>query len=675
MISGYKLMKLRYVLFAAVLFWAMQQNLTAQVSMCPLFTDNMVLQQKTDAPVWGTAAPGAEVSVQTSWNRKTYDVLAGEDGKWMVKVRTPKAGGPYSMTIKEAGGGQVVISNILIGEVWLCSGQSNMQMPVAGSWAKVLNCEQEVKDASAYPDIRLISVERKTSSRPEDDFSTYGDGWQICSSETIPEFSATAYFFGREIHVRKDVPVGLIHSSWGGTVIEAWMSVEALAGVKDLGGQAEMVSEWPEDRAVRRDRTLEARKAWDRMASAHDDLHAASTGFAYADLDDSSWNDMDLPGNIETVYPDYDGLVLVRRWVDIPEEWAGRQLVMHINGVDDSDVAYFNGVRIGRSEGWNRARNYQIPAETVKAGKAVVAIRITDTGGAGGVVGDDGSFYLQGPDGTRVSLAGKWKARKDDSLIKMPPRPVNMYDDPNWSTVLHNAMISPLVPYSIKGAIWYQGCSNDTRAYQYRDLMKLMIADWRSHWGYDFPFYITQLANYRKLQTSPVESAWAELREAQDMAARTVSNTGMAVTIDIGDPGDIHPRNKQEVGRRLALQALNKTYGMPVECSGPVYEGYEIDGDMIRVRFSSTAKGLAVKGERLEGFAIAGADRKFYWAEARVKGDCVEVSCKDVPRPLAVRYAWADNPLGNLYNTAGLPAAPFRTDDWIGVTYGNTTRY
>ena len=250
-----------------------------------------------------------------------------------------------------------------------------------------------------------------------------------------------------------------------------------------------------------------------------------------------------------------------------------------------------------------------------------------------------------------------------------------MYNEPYWSTVLYNAMINPLVPYAIKGAIWYQGCSNDTRAYQYQDLMPLMIADWRQQWGYDFPFYITQLANYTGRQTMPTESTWAELREAQLMAAKIVPNTGMAVTIDIGEANDIHPRNKQEVGRRLALQALDKTYGMQIESSGPMYEGYEVDGNTIRIRFSSTAKGLVVKGDKLEGFAVAGADHKFHWGEAKIVGNCVEVTCKDVSRPLAVRYAWAHNPLGNLYNTAGLPASPFRTDSWQGVTIGNTTRY
>lgn len=646
----------------------------AKVTMCPLFTDNMVMQQKSDAPVWGTAESGAKVKVTTSWNKASYTATAGEDGKWMVKVRTPKAGGPYSMTITENGADPITLKNILIGEVWLCSGQSNMQMPVSGNWAKVENHEQEVKNAK-YPNIRLISVERLTSSVPEDNFTTYGDGWMVCSPENIAEFSATAYFFGREVHKKTGIPVGLIHSSWGGTTIEAWMSKDALAGVKDLGGQAEMVSGWPATREERKAKSQGAVDAWNRLSNMIDDVCSQLDSFKEPTFDDSRWDNMKVPGNLENNYRGFDGHVLVRRSVDIPASWAGKAITMHIGGVDDKDFTYFNGQQIGSEMGWNKSRAYAIPAELVKEGKATVAIRIVDKSGNGGICGSDQAFYLEGPNGEKIQLAGQWKSKTDADYSGMPARPVNMYNEPYWSTVLYNAMIAPLVPYSIKGAIWYQGCSNDDRAYQYQDLMRLLIGDWRQQWGYDFPFYITQLANYTRLQTNPTESTWAELREAQSMAAKVVPNTGLAVTIDIGEANDIHPRNKQEVGRRLALQALNKTYGMSIECSGPVYESYEIDGNVIRLKFSSIAKGLVAKGGKLEGFTIAGADHKFHWAEAKIVGNCIEVSCKDVPRPLAVRYAWAHNPVGNLYNTAGLPASPFRTDAWQGITINKTSRY
>lgn len=647
---------------------------SAEIKMSPLFTDNMVMQQKSDAPVWGTAEPKAKVTVKTSWNKASYSATADEAGKWMVKVSTPKAGGPYSISITEQGAEPITIKNVLIGEVWICSGQSNMQMPVKGGWAKVNNCDEEVANAK-YPKMRLISVERLTSSKPEDNFTTYGNGWMECSPENVAEFSATAYFFGREIHKKRGVPVGLIHTSWGGTTIEAWMSKEALAGVKDLGSQAEMVSGWPATREERRAKSQGAVDAWNRLSNTFDDAFVQFSDFSEEKFDDSRWDNMKLPGNLERVYSGFDGHVLVRRTVDIPAAWAGKEIKMHIGGVDDKDFTYFNGTQIGGEQGWNKARVYTIAGNLVKEGKTTVAIRIMDKSGNGGISGNDQSFYLEGPDGSKISLAGNWKSKKDADYSCMPARPVNMYNEPYWSTVLYNSMIAPLVPYTIKGAIWYQGCSNEDRAYQYQDLMRLLIADWRDKWGYDFPFYITQLANYTKRQTQPTESTWAELREAQLMAARTVSNTGMAVTIDIGEAYDIHPRNKQEVGRRLALQALNKTYGMQVACSGPVYESYEIDGNVIRLKFSSVAGGLVVKGDKLEGFTIAGADHKFHWADAKIVGNCIEVSCKDVPKPLAVRYAWANNPLGNLFNTAGLPASPFRTDSWQGITISKTSRY
>jgi len=667
--------KLRAVILSFILSVAAIIPAAAEIKMNPLFTDNMVMQQKSDAPVWGKAAPGAKIKVTTSWNKKSYTAEADKDGKWMVKVRTPKAGGPYSMKISENGETPLIINNILIGEVWLCSGQSNMQMPVNGkTWNPVNNHEQELKDAAKHTKIRLLTVERTSSPVPEEDFNAYGDGWTVCSPENIAEFSAAAYFFGREIHLKRGVPVGLIHSSWGGTVIEAWMSKDALAGVKDLGTQAEMVSGWPADKKEREAKSTATLNAWNRLLSTYDDVYVQFDDFKDEKFDDTRWDNMKLPGNIEQKYNNFDGHVLLRKSIEIPASWAGKSITMHMGGVDDKDVTYFNGRKIGENSNWKKKIAYKVPAELVKAGKALIAIRIIDKAGNGGIVGTDPSFYLQGPDGSKISLAGDWKSKKDADYKSMPPRPI-IYTEKYWSTVLYNAMIHPLIPYCIKGAIWYQGCANVTRAYQYQDLMRLMIANWRELWGCNFPFYITQLANYTKRQTAPTESTWAELREAQSMAAKVVPNTGIAVTIDIGEANDIHPRNKQEVGRRLALQALNKTYGMNVVCSGPVYEGYEVDGNTIRIRFSSTNKGLVAKGDKLEGFTIAGADHKFHWADAKIVGNCVEVSCKDVPRPLAVRYAWAHNPLGNLYNGAGLPASPFRTDCWQGVTINNTTRY
>ena len=668
-------MKGKFLIVASMLLMGLVGlDMKAELRMSPLFTDNMVLQQKTDAPVWGTAAPGAEVSVYTSWNKAVYIAVADQKGDWSVKVKTPKAGGPYTMKVTEKGSDPVVLDNILIGEVWLCSGQSNMEMPVKG-WGQVLNYEQELKDAAKYPKIRFLEVQKAVSPVQKTEFTADADGWMVCSPETLEEFSSTAYFFGREVHLKKNVPVGLINTSWGGTIIESWMSREALTGVESLEEEAAWVATWPADEALRQDVSDAGLKDWNDLIAAFDKAYVnLDRDMCRCEYDDSSWETLEFPGVIEQVYPDLNGHVFVRKEVTIPQAWEGKAVKMHIEAVDDKDCTYFNGTLVAEGEGWTVERVYEIPAHLVKAGKAVVAMRIMDTASGGGINGKPETFYLEGPDGDRVSLAGTWKSKKLADYAVLPPKPLNMKNDPNWSTLLYNAMINPLVPYSIKGAIWYQGCSNEERAYQYRDLMTLMIEDWRNAWGYEFPFYITQLASYTDYQIVPCESSWAELREAQSLAARVTANTGIAVTIDIGDANDIHPKNKQEVGRRLALQALNKTYGMPVECSGPVYEGHEVSGNVIKIRFSSVGKGLVAKGGRLEGFAVAGADRKFYWADAKIVGDCVEVTCKDVDRPLAVRYAWANNPVGNLFNAAGLPASPFRTDDWQGLTVGKTVR-
>ena len=643
-------------------------ELTAKIKMSALFTDNMVLQQKTAAPVWGEASADSKVTVMPSWNRKSYDTIADSEGKWMVSVQTPKAGGPYELSISEDGSEPLVISNVLIGEVWLCSGQSNMEMPVGGVWGKVLDYEQELADAHKYTQIRLMTVEKHTSTLPEDDFEAVGSGWQTCTSESLDEFSATAYFFGKEIHRKKNVPVGLINTSWGGTVIEAWMSYSSLNGVKGLEEQAQLVKTAPTDKEVRKQQYNDAINKRLQNFADIDTRHCRQEGFAIPEYDDSGWGKMKMPGYIESVYRDLDGHVLVRNTVRIPDSWEGKPVTIHIAAIDDNDITYFNGVKVGQTAGWNLPRSYEVPAEYVKAGEAVIAIRIIDVTGGGGITGEDDTFYIEGPMGERLSLTGVWNSKKGADYNEFSPAPLNLYDNPNVTNVLYNAMINPLVPYSIKGAIWYQGCSNEYRAYQYRDLMRLMICDWRTKWGYDFPFFITQLANFRERQSVPVESEWAELREAQSMAAKVVSGVGIAVTSDIGEAYDIHPKNKQEVGRRLALQALNKAYGENVVCSGPVYEGYEICGNIIKIRFSSLAQGLVCHGDALEGFSIAGADHVFHWAEAKIVGDTVEVTCKDVAMPLAVRYAWAANPLGNLYNTEGLPASSFRTDDWPGVT-------
>ena len=653
---------------------AMTLPMSAKVQLNPLFTDNMVLQQQSRVPVWGKSDCGGKIVVTTSWNGKSYDTQADSNGRWRVDVSTPKAGGPYKVTISD--GDVTTLNNVLIGEVWLCSGQSNMEMSVRES----KNFEQERIEADRYTNIRLLTVEKATSTEKCDNFKAVDGGWQVCSSATIADFSAAGYFFGRDIHKYRNVPVGLIDSSWGGTSIEVWTSAESLAQVPEYRDQIAMISTLPATSEERQQRYVDDLAAWEKMLRERDKGYVDGIAeWAKCDFDDTAWRKMDMPGMVQEKGEKYfSGIMWLRKVVEIPAEWAGENLILNMGSVDDNDVTYFNGEMIGRTEGWMAPRRYIIPAANVKAGKAVIAVRLMDTGGLGGIGGGAESLRLECEGKGTISLAGDWSYCESLNLRDVPAMPVNTSFWP-MPTFLYNAMISPLLPYTIKGAIWYQGEANVDKAYLYSDLMKLMIQDWRKSWNSDFSFYMVQLANFTPLQTTPGESTWAELRESQTEAL-SLDGTGMAVIIDIGEANDIHPKNKQEVGRRLALAARAKTYGEKVEYMGPMYSGYQIEGNKIRIYFHGTKGGLMASnyaaiasgeknsGEELKGFTIAGPDRQFHWAKARIEGNSVVVWSDEVPMPQAVRYAWADNPIANLYNGIGLPASPFRTDKWNGIT-------
>ena len=640
----------------------------------PLFTDNMVFQQQADAPIWGLAKPGKKVTVSTSWNNSTVITTADAEGRWRTSLRTPEAGGPYTVTVND--GQRLVLRNVMVGEVWLCSGQSNMEMPIDG-WGRVLNYEQEKQEANQYPDIRLLQVSRQTSPQPLTDLQTnLGGGWQVCSAQSVKEFSATAYFFGRNIHQTQHVAVGLIDASWGGTFIEPWTSSEALRLHPDMQEALDALSLVPADKSERERLYADRLAAWKQRVMSLDPGFddALQPRWAAATFDgDAAWPTMTIPVEWEKAGLDnYDGAVWLRRTVDLPASWAGRSVTLSLGPlVDDIDHTFFNGELVGQTDAYGQQRLYTIPARQVKGGRAVIAMHIVDTGGGGGLYSAADQLYLECR-GERIALGGPWRYQPTVALAQVQPVPVNDSSTPNLVSVLFNAMINPLVGFAIRGAIWYQGCNNEHKGYQYRELLPLMIRDWRARWGYDFPFYIVQLANYKQLQTEPGDDEWAEVREAQAMAARHVEHSGLACLIDIGEAGDIHPKNKQEVGRRLGLIARAKTYGeQGLEYSGPLYEGYQIEGQAIRIAFSH-ARGLrTADGGPLRGFAIAGSDHRWHWAQARIDGQSVVVTCPDVKAPVAVRYAWHVNPICNLQNADGLPCVPFRTDDWPGLSIGN----
>lgn len=646
----------------------------AQVKLCPVFSDNMVMQQQTDsAPIWGESKPNRTVTITTSWDNRQYTVDADASGRWKTAVKTPSAGGPYTVTISDGSKKKTILRNVMIGEVWVCSGQSNMEMPIEG-WGHVRDWEKEKADAANYPNIRLLLAKRVTAGRPISNLTVEQGGWQVCSPQSVAEFSATAYFFGRDINTYRNVPVGLIDTSWGGTIIEAWMSLDAFKGIPNQEKNVKAVENLPATEAERLSLFATQYEEWLRTVEKKDPGFSNGTAvFSTTSTDDSSWQTYRMP-QLNTVSGTVNALWWARKVIDIPQKWEGKDLTVTLGTVDDNDITYFNGERIGSTIGCTENRTYSIPARLVKAGKAVLAVRVHDTGGLTGISCDEQKFCISTKNGKEsISLAGDWKIKHALNGSELTAMPVNTATTANVHTFLYNAMIHPIIPFAIKGAIWYQGESNADQAYQYRELMPMLINNWRTKWGYDFPFGIVQLANYMKRQDKPQESVWAELREAQLNTRLHLDKVGMATIIDIGEADDIHPKNKQDVGHRLALWARATVYGEKIDYEGPLYRSFKTEGSTVRISFTrNTARNLRTSnGGALKGFAVAGADHVWHWADARIDGTTVVVSSPDVPLPLAVRYAWADNPECNLTNDSGLPASPFRTDDWQGASYGN----
>ena len=669
----------------AVLAFFLCAALRAEVKLAPLFTDNMVLQQNADVRFWGTARAGARVTLLTSWDKARYVAPVAKDGSWSLSLHTPSWGGPYTVSVSDGKGAPVVLENVLIGDVWLCGGQSNMEMAIENN---VTGMARTLAEASSHTGVRIFHVNNTTALEPSSVLNVRHGGWNTCDENTIRDFSAAGYYFGIELNEKLGVPIGLIESCWGGTLAEAWTSAGSLETMPYFRDAVKRISELPSS-AAERDALFRADvERWEKEVRAKDP--GFKSGWATVDYDDSSWDALQAPGTVESQgLPHIKGFMWMRKTVDIPQSWAGRELTLGLSMIDDNDFAFFNGECIGHTEGWMARRQYKVPASAVTAGKAVIAVRVMDTGGDGGIHGRADWMNLSCGMET-MSLAGEWKYRRAMSLRGIPLFPINVSSDPNTPTALYNAMIYPLIQFPIKGAIWYQGEANVGRAEQYQTLLPLMINDWRRSWGYCFPFYIAQLANYMTPQTEAEESSWAALREAQLMVSQTMEDTGLAVLIDIGEARDIHPKNKVDVGKRLAYNALALTYGLPVQYSGPIYKSHAIEGSAIRVRFDFASglcslggddgAGVAAAGAAgaggaglggfdgapagPDGFYIAGVDRVFHKATALIDGETVVVSSPEVDFPVAVRYGWADNPHCTLYNGAGLPASPFRTDGW-----------
>lgn len=652
----------------------------ARLTLASLFTDHMVLQRSKPVTVWGWSSPGAQVAVRFAG--QTTEGSADASGKWSLTLQPMEASAVGSnlvvsslATKADSQPEAITLKDVLVGEVWICSGQSNMQFTLTNAH----NAATVIPEAN-YPAIRLFRVENKVSDTPWDRLEA--GAWHACAPASAEVFSAVGFFFGKEIHERLNVPVGLISSSWGGTRIEAWTSRQSLLeGATHDASVAKMVTDNDRDRPHLKE--LHAKWITD-VAAIMDSVsdkgnEGYDKGWAGADEpSDVSWHEMTLPTFWRAAGLAMNGIVWFRREVELPAAWAGRELRLGIGAADKSDTTYFNNTQVGSLTmdqdpmAWNTARDYMVDGGLVKGGKNVIAVRVHSGHAAAGLHGPAHRMVLTCPslpDAEPIALTGVWryaveKAYKDIALPDEPFGP----ESPHVPARLHNAMISPLVPYAMRGVIWYQGESNVTRAVQYRNLSPLLVKDIRKLWNDEsIGFHLVQLANYMARPQVPCDSAWAMLREAQTQTL-ALPGTGMAVTIDIGEANDIHPRNKQDVGLRLAYNALHDTYGMKdVAPCGPMLAKAEVTQGGILLTFDHAWDGLQMdrdgKGSKLEGFAIAGADKKFVWADAKIQGDKnVLLSSTQVSSPAFVRYAWSDNPACNLYNGQGLPAVPFRTD-------------
>ena len=637
-----------------------------QLELSKLFSDHLVLQQNQEVAVWGTYTPGETVKLKGTWGAEVL-VKPDASGLWETKLLSPAAGGPHQLQVITADS-TIIIDDILFGEVWLASGQSNMQMTLKG-WPPsdpIMNSAEEIA-AADYPEIRMFTVARNMSVKPVDALEGQ---WQVASPETAGDFSASAYFFARRLHQELKVPVGIVHSSWGGTPAEAWTSKQSLRKIGEFEQELDVI-----EKPGIFDQVNHWFEQWPSKELPTTEEEWQNVDFSDADVpqpmfDDSGWIPVELPGRIDLINgKGFDGAVWLRKEFDLPEPISDYTLSM--GAIDDMDATYINGQKIGGLAGqgyWNVPRTMNVPQSLLKKGKNIIAIRVIDTG-AGGWVG--GPMEIRNKEGG-ISLEGTWKSIPIaeifmnkfyvyDPAIGIDERPDLIELNPNIPSVLFNAMIHPLVPFTIKGAIWYQGESNVGRDEQYKKLFPAMIKDWRKEWALEFPFYFVQIAPYLYSQ-DPEGQVSQKLREAQRLSLRT-PKTGMVVTLDIGNPKNIHPANKKDVGSRLAGLALANDYGKDLVASGPLYKGFSKENSKLRVEFDFVGSGLFCPEKELKGFEIAGPDQVYMPARAEIRENTVVLSHPKVKMPEYVRYAWKDDSTATLFNLEGLPASSFSSEE------------
>ncbi|MEZ0538123.1 sialate O-acetylesterase [Fibrella arboris] len=624
-----------------------------QVRMARLFTDHVVLQRQKPIPVWGWAKPREAVTVTMAGQKQ--QAKADESGKWLVRFTPLEAGGPHTLAAT-AKSGSATASDVLIGDVWLCSGQSNMEWTVKQSD----NFAKEKKNAN-FPQIRHLRVDHELALTPQQELKA--GAWQLASAETVGDFTAVGFFFARELYQKLNIPIGLVHSSWGGSQVEGWISREGMMSNDELRPTIQhLPTSWPAADSII---DLKLRKNLQVPANL---TAADEANYLDPAYDFPGWRKSDAIGQWE--WKDMRGFMgqgYMAKIVTLPDEMATEQTTLALAENDSPTKVYINGKLV--SEGTVQGvRKLTIPAGTWKTGENKIVIKLGNMVNPNwygvGLKGSAADLYVEDPL-QRISLGGEWRLMPAFAEKHEYKRFMN-----NVAISLYNAMIAPLEPMAMRGVLWYQGETNAGRSYQYRQSFPLLITDWRKKFGQDMSFYFVQLTEYGSNNSSNQGSGWAELREAQTMTL-SLPKTGMAVITDVGNPKDIHPTNKQDVGHRLALNALKLDYGQNVNYSSPMYEGVMFDGNKATVTFRHVGDGLMAKDKYgyVRGFEIAGEDKVFHYATANIQGNKVVVSNPKVPKPVSVRYAWSDSPDdANLFSSDGLPANSFRTDTWPGVT-------
>ncbi|MDC7675941.1 sialate O-acetylesterase [Asticcacaulis machinosus] len=637
------------VLLTAIAAISAASPVWSQVAFDNIFSDHAVLQRDKPVKVWGTAAAGAQVNL--AFASTTLSVTADAKGQWMATLPATKAGGPYTLTAT-SGASMATLNDVVMGDVWLCSGQSNMEFQTkyaTNAYTEVLN--------SANPDIRFVTVERDAQPTERDHFAK-PLLWRAVGPETTSDTSAVCYFMAKELQKTQKVPIGMIHSSWGGTTIQSWMSQGALRDLKTYDQGLEVLATYSRDQA-------RAKTEWQAIMldwwQANEPDAKQKAAWATRDFDDSAWDAITVDGFWEGAKPElafFDGVIWYRTSVTLTAAQAKQAATIELGPVDDGDTTFVNGKIVGATESWNAPRTYAIPKGTLKVGANVIAVRAYDSGGGGGLWGKPNDRRIAFADGSKVALPAQWKYKVSAPLAALKSSPSTPWLATSGLTNLYNGMIAPFAPYTLKGAAWYQGESNVSQPAEYARLLPALIADWRRAFETpDLPFLVVQLANFGPVAKAPTQSTWAELREAQRQTVNADPKTGLAVAIDFGDRVDIHPTQKAVVGQRLALAARKIAYGENVVAGGPQLVTVGRSGADIVITFDSAL--ATYSSAQAIGFEVCDAAKICRFATADVSGMVVTLKAANTPDAKFVRYAWADAPYVNLYSDQDLPAIPF----------------